>query len=130
MSKERLAPLAGVKGTPFERAPARHWTQAEWLTEGSKLFGKWMNWRFQCPICGHVQTPADFEAIGVEPQLAYQECIGRRTKGARDFASEPGANGQKSPCDYAAYGLLRVGDTVQPDDLARKRTTVFPFARE
>jgi hypothetical protein len=127
-----LAPLAGGESTPFERAQARHWTRAEWLAEGSRLFGpgetEWMKWRFGCPVCGHVQSPADFEAIGVEPQNAYQECIGRYTKGARDFGTKPGANGQKSPCDYAAYGLFRIGDTVQGDDPAKKPITVFPFA--
>jgi hypothetical protein len=118
---------------PFERAPARHWTKAEWLAEGSMLFGpgetEWMKWQFQCPICGHIQTPADFKTIGVEPQSAYRECIGRHTNGARGFATEPGANGQKSPCDYATYGLFRIGDTVQDDDPAIKPLTVFPFAR-
>lgn len=100
---------------------------------GPKLFGpgetEWMKWRFQCPICGHVQTPADFKAIGSDGQSAYQECIGRHTKGARDFATKPGKNGQKSPCDYATYGLFRIGDTVQFDDLTLKPITVFPFAR-
>jgi len=131
--KQELAPLAGGKSTCFERAPARHWAKGEWLAEGSRLFGpgetNWMDWRFQCPICGHVQTPADFKAIGQEPQSAYRECIGRYTKGATDFATKPGANGQKSPCNYAAYGLLQIGDTVQDNDPARKPLTVFPFER-
>ena len=117
--------------TPFERAPSRHWTQAEWLAEGSRLFGpgetNWINWRFQCPICGHIQTPAEFKAIGVDGRRAYRECIGRHTKGANDFANKPGANGQKSPCDYAAFGLFRIGDTVQYDSMI-KPITVFPFA--
>ncbi len=103
---------------------------AEWLAEGLRLFGggraDWRNWRFKCPICGHVQTPADFKALGVDPQSAYQECIGRHLPDkARDLAATPAKNGSKSPCDYAAYGLFRLGRQVISED--GKIVTAFPF---
>ena len=103
---------------------------AHWLEDGKQRFGAgWMAWRFQCPVCKHVQTPADFKAIGADPQEAYQECIGRKlpkSECARDLSGTPAANGQRSPCDYAAFGLFRLGILVQGE--GPKPTPVFPFA--
>jgi hypothetical protein len=100
---------------------------AEWLAEGRRLFGgDVLQWRFKCPVCGHVQALADFKALGIEPQDGYQECIGRHLPDrASDFAGKPGKNGQKSPCDYAAYGLFQVGRKVIAE--SGKAITVFPF---
>jgi hypothetical protein len=119
-------------GLPFEVA------QAEWLAKGQEIFGEdFRTWKFECPCCGNVQTLQDFRDIGVEPQLAYQECIGRHQKGsAKDFASTPGPGAKKSPCDYAAYGLFRAlkGHLVIPERGAEPqpgrdgKTAVFPFA--
>lgn len=108
----------------------RRWTIEEWRAENSRLFGdgqgNWRKWRFECPICGHVQTPGDFEALGVDMNLAYQECIGRHMKAsATEFATVPGPNGVKSPCNYAAYGLFRFGHVVIAADGAA--IPVFPF---
>lgn len=87
---------------------------AEWIAEGERRFGpgkdNWMNWEFQCPCCDNIATPADFKALGADPTLAYQECIGRqmpRDKRASNLGSTAAENGAKAPCDYAAYGLLR-----------------------
>ena len=56
-------------------------TATEWYDEGRELFGvDKLGWRFRCPGCGHVQTPADFaqyRAKGATPATAYKECIGR-----------------------------------------------------
>ncbi len=108
-------------------------TVTEWRDEGLRRFGggpeNWKNWRFQCPVCKHIATPADFEKLGADPQLAYQECIGRHlTKGQRasDLAEVPDASGNHAPCDYAAYGLFRLGQLVLDD--AGKEVPVFPFA--
>lgn len=107
---------------------------AEWLDEGRKLFGNdktlWSTWRFKCPVCGHVQTPADFEALGIDPQKAYQECIGRHLKSrASNLGSTPGKDGNKSPCDYAVYGLFRLGSLVIPEG-GGAPVPVFPFTDE
>ncbi len=108
-------------------------TVTEWRDEGLRRFGggevNWKNWRFQCPVCQHIATPADFEALGADPQLAYQECIGRhlpKEQRASNLAEEPTRDGKTAPCDYAAYGLFRLGQTVQDD--VGKEVPVFPFA--
>jgi len=94
---------------------------AEWLAQAKALFGDdVMAWRFECPICHHVQTPGDFKAIGVDPQASYRECIGRHKS---DRASHLGAT---QPCDYATYGLFRIGNTVITE--TGEPVTVFPFA--
>lgn len=110
--------------------PGRIIPVADWLAEAKRRFGEDpLNWRFQCPICKHVQTLGDFKAIGAEPQSAYQECIGRHLqKPARDLAGTPGSNGKKSPCDYAAYGLFSSGIQVQGE--SGRPVYVFPFAQD
>jgi hypothetical protein len=105
-------------------------TVAVWLQKGRELFGDdWSKWRFECPCCGNVQTPADFAAIGAEPQGAYQECIGRHTVNrAKNLGSVAAADGAKSPCDYAAYGLFNAlrGHKVLSD--SGKTVSTLPFA--
>ena len=105
---------------------------ADWKAEGARRFGEdFRQWKWRCPICGNIATMDDFKAVGAQPQSAYQECIGRHITGsARDFAGTPGANGKKSPCDYAAYGLFRAlgGYLVIPEDPKGKSVPVFPFA--
>ena len=100
----------------------------EWLARGRALFGEDpLQWRFKCPICGHVQTMADFKAIGAQSQSAYRECIGRHLpKSASNLGGTPGKDGRKSPCDYAAYGLFQFGDKVIPEG-QEKVITVFYF---
>ena len=112
-------------GMPFE-VPVE-----QWLTMGRKLFGDdWRLWIFECPVCGNRQSMEDFKKLGIEPQLVYQECIGRHLpRPARDFGTKPGGNGRNSPCDYAAYGLFQAfkGHMVIPDG-GGKSIPVFPFA--
>jgi hypothetical protein len=106
---------------------------AEWLTEARRLFGDDpKKWKFQCPVCGNIQTPEDFKQVGADPQSVYQECIGRhmpKSDRASNFADTPAKNGNKSPCDYAAYGLFQFGRKVIPEG-GGKPTPVFPFAPE
>ncbi len=101
---------------------------SEWRSEGERRFGTdLLKWKFQCPVCGHVQTPADFRKIGADPEDSYQQCIGRKRKDcARDFARVPAKDGGLHPCDYAAYGLFQLGNFVSLDD--GKLICVFPFA--
>ena len=105
-------------------------TVAEWLARGRELFGSDpLQWRFKCPICGHVQTMADFKAIGQEPQSAYRGCIGRylpKGQCASDLGTKPGEDGKNSPCDYATYGLFQIGDKVIPEG-QKKPLAVFYF---
>jgi hypothetical protein len=101
---------------------------SEWLRQGLELFGPdTLQWRFRCPACGNVQTGAEFQALGVDPQSAYQQCIGRHT-GNQPRQVKPDSTKIKSPCDYAAYGLFRFGDLVISE--TGKPVPVFPFDRE
>ena len=75
-----------------------------WQAEAEKRFGKdYMNWKFQCPMCGHIASIADFKAAGAKsPNCAYQECIGRYTgKAAQKKAIHQDATGHHT--DYSAY---------------------------
>lgn len=82
-------------------------TLAAWHSEGIRRFGPdEMNWRFVCPLCGHVAAPRDFKKYrdkGATPDSAYKECIGR-------YGGAGGLNEEEIPvpCDYAAYGLIRL----------------------
>ena len=105
---------------------------AAWLAEAERLFGKDpLQWKFRCPVCGHIQTMADFKALGTEPQDAYQQCIGRklpRSQRASNCARVPAPEtGKRQPCDYAAFGLLPIGTRPVITETG-KIISVFPFA--
>jgi hypothetical protein len=104
---------------------------ADWLSEARRRFGDDpKTWTFECPVCGNRQTLTQFNDIGVEPQYAYQECIGRHMKmRASNLGGTPAKDGTKSPCDYAAYGLFRAlkGHVVIPEG-GGKPVAVLPFA--
>ena len=76
-----------------------------------------------CPACGNIATPAEFKALGANPDDAAQECIGRAMKPRMHL--ETG----KKPCDWAAYGLFKTlgkGMLVQFED--GKTIETFEFA--
>lgn len=63
------------------------------------------DWKFVCPSCGHVQSVADFKAIGVDGNKAYYECISR-------YKYIDGKTNKK-PCKYTLCGLIVLDhDTV------------------
>lgn len=82
----------------------RTMTQQELVEEATRRFGADpMTFAFTCPICGDIATLADFDALGVEPGRAGQECIGRARR-------EKGLDGRG--CDFAAYGLIPAPWTI------------------
>lgn len=97
----------------------------EWNNEAKRRFGPdYLNWKFRCPMCGHVASIQDFKNAGAKsPNAAYQECIGRYMgKGAPK-------EGDSSGCNWAAYGLFgipREHDTVVAED--GHEVHVYPFA--
>ena len=112
---------------------ARNITVEDWRKEAVRRFGpNPMTWAFECPICHHVQTGADFVKIGANSQSAYQECIGRQMEGrASGLGTKPGKNGELSPCDYAAFGLFRAmgeGAYLVTPEGGEGQVPVFPFA--
>ncbi len=101
-------------------------TQAEWMEEGKRRFGQdFLNWKFQCPMCGHVASIQDFKVAGADnPNCAYQECIGRYT------GKDSPKKGDSSGCNWAAYGLFGIPNgkgilVVGEDEIG---TEVFDFA--
>ncbi len=76
---------------------------ANWLVEGERRFGPdQMNWRFVCPVCGYVQSVADYKAAGAPSTAAGFSCLGRWMEGSREAFGEKGAG----PCNYAGGGLF------------------------
>lgn len=72
---------------------------ADWLKELRSRFGEDdEDWKFVCPSCGHVQSVADFNAIGVDGNKAYYECISR-------YKNIDGKNNKKA-CKYTLCGLF------------------------
>lgn len=84
--------------------PARRTlTYPQWHAEGTRRFGcDLLQWRFVCPSCGHVATPAQWKAVGAAAGEVAFSCIGRHTPGAGSIFSG------KSPCNYAGGGLVRL----------------------
>ncbi len=104
-------------------------TKAEWMAKGKELFGEdYMEWRFVCPGCGHIQAIKDFKPYkeqGADPNSATCECIGRYSGGKSWMTGKP--KKPNGPCDYAGYGLLRISPiTVVEED--GKEIHSFAFA--
>lgn len=96
-----------------------------WKAEGVRRFGARIeDWKFQCPSCGHVQSIGDFLALGLDPNVAYFNCIGRHDgkHGHVVMGSKPG------PCNYTGGGLFNLNPVavVHPD--SSEQTYVFAFA--
>jgi hypothetical protein len=102
-------------------------TKEEWLEKGKELFGDdFFSWKFRCPNCGHIQSIEDFRQYkdqGANPNSAYQVCIGRFMDG------DIGELGDgKSPCNYAACGLICLAPIIVID--GKTETKAFEFAHD
>lgn len=98
----------------------------EWQEEGKRLFGDdILNWKFKCPMCGHVATVREFKDIGVEKlESAYQECIGRyKGQGAPSKANGKG-------CNWVSYGLFGIPSGGVLVEVDNSISHIFDFARE
>lgn len=70
-----------------------------------KRLGKQNGWRMKCPVCGNIQTPEDFEKLGMSKEEVdsrfYYSCIGRWSE------KTPGTlTNKKPPCNYTLGGLF------------------------
>ena len=100
-------------------------TKDEWMSTGKKLYGDdFMEWKFKCPSCGHIQTVKDFKQFkdkGATPDTARFNCIGRYDgHGDVVLGTKPG------PCNYTAGGLLNLNPIKITD--GDKEYTSFAFA--
>jgi hypothetical protein len=74
-------------------------TVEEWEAEGAQLFGENIKeWKFKCPVCGHVATPNDWRAARAPFGAIAFSCLGRWKKGVG--------------CDYAGGGLFRLNPVM------------------
>lgn len=82
----------------------REMTQEQWTAEAIKRFGKDpRDWKFICPVCGHVASVRDWRNAGApEGQVAFS-CIGRNMPNAREAIGGTGPG----PCNYAGGGLFK-----------------------
>jgi hypothetical protein len=80
-------------------------TLAEWNAEGERRFGPdRMQWKFVCPVCGHVASVQDWKDAGAsETEVAFS-CVGRHIPGSRQAFGKIVGDG---PCTYAGGGLFR-----------------------
>ncbi len=98
---------------------------AEWRALGRKLFGDDEKaWRFRCPVCGFVATPADWHKAGANDGEIAFSCIGRHVDGAAEAFID---NGGKGPCTYAGGGLFRL-NPVEVVDESGQVHEMFDFA--
>jgi hypothetical protein len=99
-------------------------TFEQWTAEGQRRFGADRNrWRFVCPCCGHVATPADWRAAGASDGEIAFSCVGRHVDGARKAFEERGVG----PCSYAGGGLFKLNPVTitAPDGTEH---SMFAFA--
>jgi hypothetical protein len=94
----------------------RQQTSEEWMAEGERRFGEdFNNWKFECPACGNVHSVKDFKDLGLDPNLTYQECIGRHVK--------------DKGCDWCSYGFLgTLGHGRIVTSKGNHKSEVFDFA--
>lgn len=75
------------------------------MAEAAERFGPDpMNWRFVCPVCGHVASTKDYKDAGAPESAVAFSCVGRWIPGSKD-AFETSGHG---PCTYAGAGLIRL----------------------
>lgn len=73
----------------------------DWLEMGKGLYGPDMlDWKFRCPVCGHVQALRDFHDAGVDPDYGTANC-----------ASRFGLGGDPQ-CRWTTGGALAVGGRI------------------
>lgn len=106
----------------MEQQTTTYNSKAEWEAEAQKRFGNdFMKWKFICPACNHVQTPADYKAAGLKSSMVAFSCVGRGLQKAREAFGEG-----KGPCNYAGGGLFRLNPVTVKDN--GEEFHVFDFA--
>lgn len=125
---ERTIKMSSGSYRTVDDAKHKVMTQSAWREEGTRRFGKdFMDWKFKCPMCGHVASIREFKDAGAsDPNCAYQECIGRYTgKGSPKKDDDSG-------CNWAAYGLFGIPNGKGIIVIADDDTGVecFDFAEE
>lgn len=94
----------------------RHVHHKTWFKEGTSLFGADpMQWKFICPVCGHIASTKEWMDAGATSGAVAFSCIGRWQEGVG--------------CDYSGGGFIGLNPvTVLHEDGTTQ--CVFEFALE
>lgn len=96
-----------------------------WEAEAIRRFGASSKaWQFVCPACGQVQSMADFESLGLDRNLAYQECLGRH-QSKMGLAAPMNI---RRPCNYTSSGMLNLNPSTVIHPGTGNVVRVFAFA--
>lgn len=80
-------------------------TREEWEAEGKRRFGDdIMQWKFVCPVCGHVASTQDYKDVGASSAEVGFNCVGRHIEGSAAAFMET----KQGPCDYSGGGLFKL----------------------
>jgi hypothetical protein len=92
------------------KTPARTLTHEEWLAEAERRFGAdAMQWKFVCPICGHVASVQEYKDAGAKENAVAYSYIGRFTNtGRKAFGDNRAPDIAATPCDYTTGGLFNL----------------------
>lgn len=86
-------------------------TEAAWRARGESLFGPDIaKWRFKCPSCGHVATPADWKDAGAPESAIAFSCVGRWADD--DKVADRAFRQNGGPCNYTGGGLFKLNPIV------------------
>jgi hypothetical protein len=106
------------------KSAMRELRYTEWRAEGERRFGPdHMRWRFRCPSCKSVVTPADYKAAGVPDGAVAFSCVGRWMP---ETTATLGKTGQGF-CNYAGGGLFKL-NPIKVTDPEGIEHQVFEFA--
>lgn len=84
--------------------------KTDWESKGRELYGdNVMDWKFRCPVCGHVATPQDYKNAGAPETTIAFSCVGRWTGAESSFD-------KTSPCNYAGGGLFLLNPILIIDE--------------
>jgi hypothetical protein len=97
-------------------------TRQQWEAAGASRYGTdRMQWKFRCPSCGHIATPADYRSAGAPENAVAFSCVGRWSGSESEAFA-----GKKGPCNYAGGGLFRLNPIAVTD--GANKHEMFDFA--
>ena len=107
-----------------KKSEPREITYQAWLDEGKSRFGSdRKEWKFKCPVCGHVAFAKDWLTAGSDENGIAFSCVGRWLPKCRDAIYGKG----KGPCNYSGGGLFQLNPVhIEYDDGSIRQT--FEFA--
>ncbi|MFA5922348.1 MAG: VVA0879 family protein [Methylococcaceae bacterium] len=91
-----------MKKEHFQR---RKTTIHAYYDEAIALFGEnTQNWKFVCPVCGHITSVADYQDAGAPEGAIAFSCVGRWTSATQTIFDD--SSDKTGPCDYSGGGLF------------------------